>query len=63
MKIASKTIFSHFLLGITFNDKFEDLVLVIYIWVLKHNNKGHHEKLFNLFNILLLFLGIWPKKL
>ena len=41
---------------------FEDLALVYYIWVLKHNNKGQHEKITNINNKFVLFLGIYEKK-
>jgi len=46
--------FNHLLLSITSNDKFEDLFLVFYIWILNTTIEVIVKKHF------LLLLGIWP---
>ena len=63
MKFTFKTRSGHFLLSITFNDKFEDLILVFYIWVLYTMIEVIMiKKKFNLNKISLLLLGVCMKK-
>ena len=44
IKSMSKIILNHLLLSITFNDKFEDLNLIFYIWVFNTTIKVIMEK-------------------
>ena len=62
MKIVSKTRPSHLLLSITFYDKSWIFILIFYIWVLSTTIKATMKGCFNLNNILLLLLGVPPKK-
>jgi hypothetical protein len=61
IKIISKTKSSHLLLSIDFHDNFKGLIWVFYIWVLKTTIEATMRKKFNLNNILLPLLGVWPK--
>ena len=44
MKSTSKTIFNHYILTNTFNDKFWRSQFDILYLSTKHNNRGQHEK-------------------
>ena len=63
MNFMCKTKSSRVLLSITFSDKFWRSHLGILHLSTQHNNEGHYEKIFNLNNTFLLFLGVWPNKL
>ena len=62
MKLTFKNIFSKLLLRLTFDDRFwrshiDILYLNTYL-----NNRGHREKWSISNNILLLLIGLWPRK-
>ena len=62
MKFMFKILFSQLLLCITFDDRFEDLILILCIWVpnLTIEVIMKNNQIFN--NILLPLIGIWPRK-
>ena len=54
---------SHLLMNITLIDNFWGSHLGILHLNTQNNNRGHHVRLFNSSNIVLLYLGIWLEKI
>ena len=62
MKLTFNILFSQLLLRITFDDKFWRSHIDILYLSTQLNNGGHHEKQSILNSILLLLIGLWPRK-
>ena len=62
-KIKFRKRSSHLLMNITLIDNFWGSHLGILHLNTQNNNRGHHVRLFNSSNIVLLYLGIWLEKI